>query len=112
MVQADSTLIEGESVGWIGKLGESDERSTSDTPDSASKLPRLFLQDHLCVEDSLVPRDTAVEIADCQSHMGDYRGFGHGSLLADRRVTTVLRGPLPAPIILSQFCGTLRGRSS
>src|SRR5580698_804905 len=93
MVQANSTLIEGESVSWIGKLVESDEGSTSDTPDSASKWPRLFVQDHLGVEDSLVPRDTAVEIADCQSHMGDSGGFGHVSLLADRRVTAVLQGP-------------------
>ena len=77
MVQANSTLIEGESVSWIGKLVESDEGSTSDTPDSASKWPRLIVEDHFGVEDPLVPRDTAVEIADRQAHMGDGQEFGH-----------------------------------
>jgi hypothetical protein len=97
VVQANSTLIEGESVSWIGKLVESDEGLTSDEPDSASKWPRLLVKDQLGVEDSLVPRDTAVEIADCQSHMGDYRGFGHVSLLVDGHVTTVLQAQTVHP---------------
>jgi hypothetical protein len=81
VVQANSTLIEGKTVGRIGKLMKSDEGMTSDQPDSASKWTGIFVQDQLGVEKPLVPRDTAVEIADRQSHMGDGREFGHVSLL-------------------------------
>ncbi len=68
MVQANSAFIEGESVSWVWKLVKSDECLPSDKPDSASKWTGLFVQDHLGVEDSLVPGDTAVEVAHCQSH--------------------------------------------
>jgi hypothetical protein len=60
---------------------KSDEGLTSDEPDSASKWTGLFVQDQLSVEESLVPQDTAVEIADCQGHMGDCQEFGHVRLL-------------------------------
>ena len=81
MIQANSTLIEGKSVSRIGKLVKSDEGLTSDKPDGASKWTGLFVQDQLGVEEPLVPQDTAVEIANGQSHMGDCHKFGHVSLL-------------------------------
>jgi hypothetical protein len=55
---------------------KSDESLTSDEPDSASKWTGIFVQDQLGVEEPLVPKDAAVEIADGQSHMGDCREFG------------------------------------
>jgi hypothetical protein len=43
VVQANSTLIEGKTVGRIGKLVKSDEGLTSDDPDSASKWTGIFV---------------------------------------------------------------------
>ena len=56
-----------------------DERLAADEPDDVSERPRVLVQDGLCVEKGLVPRDTAIEVGDCQSDMSDRRKLGHGA---------------------------------
>jgi hypothetical protein len=83
IVQTYSTLIEGDAVGLVRKLMKSDERVTSDEPDCSSKWAGTLVQEHLGLEQALVPRNTAVEITDSESHMGDCRNLGHGVRLAE-----------------------------
>src|SRR5580658_9575667 len=56
VIHADPALIEGKTVGRIGKLVQSDQGPAFDEPDSAPKRAGLVVDDQLGVEDSLVPR--------------------------------------------------------
>ncbi len=77
MVQANSTFIEGNGIRWIGESVQPDERLTFNKPDSSSKRARAFVPVQRHVEESFVPMDTAVEVTDCQGHMGDRRDLKH-----------------------------------
>ena len=66
-------LVEREVVSRIGKLVKPYNSLTSDKPNNASEWARIFVPNRLGVKKSRVRRDTAAEIADCQSHMGDCR---------------------------------------
>ncbi len=81
MVEANTTLVERKRVYRIGKLVQSDEGSASHEPDGASKGTGFIVYRQFGVEESLVPHDSAVEIADRQSDVGDGRDLGHGRLL-------------------------------
>ena len=96
MVQPDSTLVEGEGVSRIGKFVKPDERLPFDDPDSPSKWGRVFVPLKRHVEESFVPLDAAVEIADRQSHVCDGRHVRHGSLLV--RILN------PSQVIVARMC--------
>src|ERR1700733_1145324 len=87
VVETNSTFIKRAGVRRIGKLVKSDDGLTSDKQDSASKWAGAFVQHQLHSEESFVPLDTAVEITDCQSHVGDRRKLRHGGLLIEPKIS-------------------------
>jgi hypothetical protein len=58
---------------------KSDERLTSDNPDSSSERAGAFVSVKRHVEESFVPLDTLVEITDRQSHVCNGWQIRHGS---------------------------------
>jgi hypothetical protein len=99
VVKTNSTFIKRTGVRRIGKLMKPNEGLTFDKPDSASKWAGAFVQDELHVEESFVPRNTAVEIIDRKSHVGDCRELRHGK---PPRGSSDVR----SPVILARMCSS------
>src|SRR5689334_9144403 len=78
VVQSNPTLIERASCG-IRELVEADKRA-ADRPYDVTERSGVLVQYRLRSEQLLVPRNTAVQIADGKSDVGDRRKVGHGVL--------------------------------
>jgi hypothetical protein len=73
MVQTDSTLIERESVRWIGEFVKPHECLSFDKPDSSPKRAGAFVPMKFHVEESFVPLNAAFKITHRQGHVCDGR---------------------------------------